>query len=254
MKSKKYVVANWKMNPLRYKEAEELFSSIKKHSSKLKKTLPILCVPSLFLIPLALGYKGKKVFLAGQDVSLFENTGAHTGELSAQMVHEAGAHCVIIGHSERRALGESDEIVRKKFQIALTTGLGVILCVGETVRDTGGAYLGEIARQLTAALYGAPKTILNNLIIAYEPVWAIGGDKAMSSHDMHTMSLFIKKVLRDFFDEEGVASIPLLYGGAIDASNSADMLMKGEVDGLLVGRASLDAASYCILLDNAERS
>lgn len=253
MSKKKYIVANWKMNPGTWKEAKDLFNSVKKKSTHLKKAVPVLCVPSLYLNCINESYRGKKVKLGGQDISQFEKTGSHTGEVSVQMLKSSGASYMIVGHSERRKMGEDDEIVRKKLQISLESGLTTILCIGEASRDREGQYLGFIAKQLTAALYGAPKEVAKRLVIAYEPIWAIGAKQAMSSHDMHTMGLFIKKVLHDFFEEEDVNKIPLLYGGSINDENSEDMLSKGEVDGLLIGRASLDAEQYGEILSIAEK-
>ena len=247
MKDKKLIVANWKMNPLTWNEANGLFEAVKKKAKQLKRAVPILCVPSLYLNCLNENYKGKKIFLGGQDISQYEKTGSHTGEVSVQMQQAAGAQYMIVGHSERRAMGETDDIVRKKLQISLEAGLNTILCIGERNRDREGAYLGFVAKQITAALYGAPKEVAEKLIIAYEPVWAIGkkAEDAMTPHLMHQMSLFIRKVLHDFFDEEDVKKIPVIYGGSVERGNAEILIKEANVEGFLIGHASLEGDHFC---------
>ena len=246
MARKKLIIANWKMNPGTYKEAKSLFDGVKRKASKYKKAVPVVCVPSLYLYPLAKSYSGKALKIGTEDVSAFKGTGSHTGENSADQIKDAGAEYVIVGHSERRKNGEKDDDIRKKTQSAIESKLKVILCVGERKRDKEGAYLGYVARQLTTAFYGAPESVAKNIIIAYEPIWAIGKteNEAITSHDMHQMALFIRKVLLDIFPEKLAHKIPIIYGGSVERGNAEELILHGEIDGFLVGHASLEAGHF----------
>ncbi len=153
------------------------------------------------------------------------------------------APAVIIGHSERRKMGETDEDVNKKVLLALKAKLTPIVCIGETTRDEEGKYLGFIKEQIEKALAGVQKNSLNKIIIAYEPVWAIGASTAMEAPDIHEMTIYIKKTLIDLYKMKSV-SVAILYGGAVDPANAQGILTDGEADGLLVGRQSLDSEAF----------
>ena len=160
---------------------------------------------------------------------------------------DAGATHVIIGHAERRAIGESNEDTQKKVIAAITRSLAPILCVGEKTRSHAGEHFEFIKEQLKAGFADVPLSKIPRVTIAYEPVWAIGASTAMGPRDMHEMAIFIRKTIVGFYGEKGMA-VKILYGGSVDATNAGAMLTHGDVAGLLVGRASADAASFASLV------
>lgn len=244
MKNRKLVVANWKMNPESPETARAIFLATRRLGTKLKKTDIVVCPPSIYFGPLA-KLATSKVSVGLQNV-FWENAGSFTGETGASMAHTAGASHVIIGHSERRALGETPEMINKKLLAALREELTVILCIGEKEHDSQGNYLLFIKEQLSSALAGIQKKYVENLVIAYEPIWAIGKNdyEAMKGADMYEMLLYIRKVLTEMLGREYADSVPVLYGGSVSAMNASDIVGNGHVDGLLVGRQSLDPVQF----------
>jgi len=170
MANKKIIIGNWKMNPLILKEAERLFNNIAKNVSAVKKTEIVVCPPFLYLEKLK--KLSKKIILGAQDAS-WGDVGAFTGEVSAPMLYEIGARYVILGHSERRAMGESNGEINKKTKAALAGGLRPILCVGESARDENHGYFSLVKNQIEECLDGVSKNSIAKIVIAYEPVWAI---------------------------------------------------------------------------------
>jgi triosephosphate isomerase len=248
--AKKIIVANWKMNPKSTKEADTLFTKIKSRATRSKKALVVVCPPAVFLERLA--KKHGAVRIGAQDVAE-QKEGAFTGSVSAPMVKSAGGTYSIIGHSERRAAGDTNESVNKKVLIALEYRLNVILCVGEERRDEEGEYLAIIAEQLTKGLRSVPPALYKNIIIAYEPVWAIG-ERAKGSDTPSSfleIALYIKKTLAELVGKEKAFSMPVLYGGSVSAYNAEEFLDEGKADGLLVGRASLDAKVFAEIISYA---
>ena len=242
-KRKMIIVGNWKLNPLSLKEAVTIFTGIKK-GVKGADTKVVICPPFVYLNELKNFFTKDKIALGSQDVSS-EIKGAFTGEISAEMLKTIGATYTIVGHSERRAMGESDEIVAKKATTALKAGLKVIICIGERERDERGAYLGLLKEQITGSLKGVPKKFAENIIVAYEPVWAIGkGKEAMTAHDLHQMTIFIRKNLIDVYNAPTASAISIIYGGSVDVENALTLVKDGEVDGLLVGRESLNPENF----------
>lgn len=248
-RTSRIIVANWKMNPETLPEARRLFARIKKASARTRNVRTIIAPPIVFLADLALSYGGVCVSFAAQDV-FFERKGSHTGEVSVPQVASVGAQYVIIGHSERRARGEENDEVHKKVKAALSGGLSVILCVGERERDEDGDYLSFITEEISSALRKVRKEELKQIVIAYEPIWAIGktARDAMKPSDMHEMSLFIRKILAGLYDRAAASRPRILYGGSAEPANVKALLAEGEVDGFLVGHASLDAESFKAIL------
>lgn len=256
-KRKRFVVANWKLNPETLAEAKRLFAGIKKAASGLEHVTTVVCPPAVYLAELKKGYRGKKVALGAQDV-FFERMGSYTGETSPAMVANIGATYAIIGHSERRANGETDADVRKKVAAATAEKLTAIVCIGESERDEQGAYLSFIREQLRTGLADVSERASKRIIIAYEPIWAIGktGDDAIQPSDLHETVLFIRKILNEQFEKKTAFSIPILYGGSVERENAGVLFEQGEVDGHLVGHASLDPEEFRDILfavNNAER-
>ncbi len=226
-------------------EAKKLVSGVKKKTSKIRKTEVVFCPPFVYLQGIA-GMMGRgstaKWKLGVQNVST-EDVGSYTGEVSARQLKQFNTAYAIIGHSERRKMGETDEQINKKVLATLRAKISPILCVGEQVHDEDGAYLEVVKGQLTKALKGVAKNDILDCVVAYEPVWAIGATVAMNSHDIHEMTLYIKKCLRDIFGSFA-GSVAVLYGGAVNPTNIEDIVRDGCVDGVLVGRDSLDVVNF----------
>lgn len=242
--SKKIVVANWKMNPVSEKEAEKLFRNINKAFSGFKKTEVVVCAPNIFLFKLK--KLAKKIKLGGQNV-FYEESGAYTGEISTDMLYDTSARYIILGHSERRAIfNETNEDVNKKIKAALFSGLIPIVCIGEKERDENNEYLNFVKEQIEVAFKNILKNSLNKIIIAYEPVWAIGKNavREATPEEFREISIFIKKVLSDKFGAQAVSKIKIIYGGSVGPKNIEDFIKIGQADGFLVGRASLDPVKF----------
>ena len=237
------IIANWKMNPQTLAEAKDIFQSIKKSALKLNQPV-VICPPFLFIESLA-KLRAPKITLGAQDL-FWEFEGAYTGEISGLQIPEAGAKYAIIGHSERRRLGDSDEIINKKLNAALKSGLKPILCIGESKRDEAGNYLHFIRKQLELDLNGVSKSDLVNTIIAYEPIWAISKNAKREAmpEECREIVIFIKKVLADMFGRKPMEKVKIIYGGSVNEKNARDYLTVGRADGLLVGRESLKPEKF----------
>jgi triosephosphate isomerase len=249
--ARKIICANWKMNPITLKDAEKLFIASSKTISKIKKTEVVACPPALYLEKLK--KHSRKLKLGAQD-AFYEESGAYTGEISAEMLYDAGARYVILGHSERRASGESNENVNKKIKSALFAGLIPIVCVGEKERDENHNYLNFIKEQLEVAFKNILKSSVSKVIIAYEPVWAIGKNavREATPEEFREISIFIKKVLSDKFGAISVIKTRIIYGGSVHPKNSASFIQDGQADGFLVGRDSLDAKKFGEIINITE--
>lgn len=243
---KSIVVANWKMNPQTMQSAKKLFEMTRKALDAAKGISLVVAPPSIFLRELSGAYKGKKISFAAQNAH-FQTAGSYTGEISMPQVKDAKASAVLIGHAERRAMGETNEDTHAKLNAALAHKLQPILCVGESQRTQHGEHFTFIKDQLRAALSDVAPGNLGKILIAYEPVWAIGAAQAMSPRDMHEMAIFIRKTIVELHGDKGRA-MKILYGGSIDSTNARDMALHGDVQGLLVGRASTEAEKFAILL------
>ncbi len=189
-------------------------------------------------------YLGRSRIASGVQNIFVEDAGSHTGEITAPQAASCGAGYVIVGHSERRKMGETDDLVTKKAFSAIRNGLTAIVCVGETERDTHGKYLAFLKDQLAHSLATISGAELKKLVIAYEPVWEIGAAAAMSPGQIHETSIYIRKVLSDLYDPILVAKMPVLYGGSVNVQNARAILKDGEVDGLLIGRESVVARDF----------
>jgi len=259
---KKLIVANWKMTPQTLKEARNLFTDTVKAGKKIRNAKVVVCAPFIWISALA-GSAKSKVALGAQDV-FWEDPpaggGSYTGEVSVKMLKSAGVQYVIIGHSERRRLGETDEIINKKIKRAVANNLKVIFCVGEFERDEAGNYFQFIKDEIKKGLKDISSRFLKNLIVVYEPVWAISrvnrSGKARfnadNPEDALEMATYIKRVLVSIFGKSA-RRVPVLYGGSVDPGNAGDFLEKGNVDGLLVGRASWNGKTFDELLRNISK-
>lgn len=236
---KKIIIANWKMNPDSLNEAKKIFNKIKIAAEKLKKVETIICPPFTYLSALRT--------TGAQDV-FYEDKGAYTGEISAKMLKDLGVKYVIIGHSERREMGETNEIINKKIKASLKAGLKIIFCVGEKKRDGEDEYLNFVKNQINKGLKNIPKKFFKNLIIAYEPVWAISsqkGARADNPGSAFEIAVFIKRTL--------LQKIPILYGGSVNPENARGFLEQSGMNGLLVGSQSLIPENFIKILKIANK-
>jgi len=235
------IAGNWKMNGLKASMSE--LGAIAQGAGELwRKADLLVCPPATLLFTAAAVAIGSKVAIGAQDCHTAA-AGAHTGDLSAEMLADAGASAVIVGHSERRAdHGESDALVRQKAEAAWRAGLVAIVCVGETraERDAGQA-LAVVGRQLAGSLPDGATAA--NLVVAYEPVWAIGTGLTPTAKDVEEVHGFIRGKLTERFSGEG-ARTRILYGGSVKPSNAAELMAVANVNGALVGGASLKAADF----------
>lgn len=237
--------ANWKMykGPAATREFFASFAAV--HPVRDDRTL-IFFPPAVSLHAAAEAVRGRRDFALGVQNIHWEREGAYTGEISAQMAYEAGARFTLAGHSERRhGAGESDEAVARKTAAALAASLVPVVCVGETLDERRAGRLEEIlTRQLAAVLdkLGSPEEIAR-IVIAYEPVWAIGTGVNATPDDAATAHGFLRRLIRERLNQRA-ASVPILYGGSVKPANTSDLLGASDVDGVLVGGASLDPEDF----------
>ncbi len=239
------IVSNWKAYVSDTKEAKRLFEVAKKKGGK--NIQIVLAPPAPFLGMLAQGNRSKISF-AGQAVSPHAH-GAHTGEVSAETLYACGARYVIVGHSERRKEGETNQDILTQMKNARIAGLTPILCVGETERDEEGVYLSFIRAQIQETIGALSPKERIPVIVAYEPVWAIGksAKDAIGVEDLTQMILYIRKILSEYLPRKTADTISILYGGSVEAENISTLSLR--VDGFLVGRASAEVSSFTKLLN-----
>lgn len=237
------IVANWKMNILKEK-ARTFCQDFMPLVENIYKTDIVICPPFTSLHVLKAELAGSKIRIGAQNLFWAEN-GAYTGEISAQMLVDAGCNYVIIGHSERRqVMGENDEIINRKLQRALSCGLIPILCVGETLQQRQASMAKQVVKdQLSNCLQGF-KLGERELVIAYEPVWAIGTGVNASSEDAQDMIGFIRDNLSEIIDGKTAAATRILYGGSVKGNNIEELMGKDDIDGALVGGASLQPVAF----------
>ncbi len=247
---KKLIAANWKMNLTR-ETGVRLAGEVRRFVEKTALEREVLLAPPFPYLEAVRGaVLGSPVLLGAQDVSAHP-PGAFTGEVSAEMLLDLGCARAIVGHSERREHGgESDAVVRAKTARAIDLGLGVILCVGEKEEERrSGREKEVVGAQLRAALAGlAARDIEAKVVVAYEPVWAIGTGKTATAADAEEMHAFAREVLADLAGGERAGRIRILYGGSVKPSNAGELLEREEIDGALVGGASLDGAGFAAIL------
>lgn len=239
------------MNPQSSKDAVLLFKKIGESVKNIKNTDVVICAPFLFLSDLK-KLKNKKIALGAQDV-YFEQKGAFTGEISSSMLKDLNVSYVIVGHSERRDMGETNEIINKKLTSALKSKITPILCVGESVRSHEGFYLAKVREQISSCLSGVSKGQIKQVVIAYEPIWALSsteGRHDATPHDFEEMKIYIRKILTDMFGQKLASEIRILYGGSANKDNAESFLIIGA-DGLLPGKASLDFKNFSKIVEIA---
>jgi len=243
-----FIAGNWKMNTTAT-EAEKLVIEMLDNLDRIKGVEKVLCPPFVSLVAINMMLQDSFIKLGAQNM-YFEIEGAYTGEISPLMLSEL-CEFVILGHSERRwYFGETDEIVNKKVKAALANTLQPILCVGERLEENEAGRTEEVIdRQVTAALNSIEP--VSNLVIAYEPVWAIGTGKAASGEQATATIQFIRDVLTKLWDKSIAQDLRILYGGSVTSANIAEFISHPEIDGALVGGASLKAGEFVNIVEQA---
>jgi triosephosphate isomerase len=236
-----FVAGNWKMNTTAT-EAEQLVFEMLEKLDRIEGVEKVLCPPFVSLVAINMMLRGSSIKLGAQNM-YFEAKGAYTGEISPLMLSEL-CEFVILGHSERRwYFGETDEIVNRKVKAALANKLKPILCVGERLEENEAGKTKEVVnRQVKAALNGVEP--VRDLVIAYEPVWAIGTGKAASGKQAAATVQFIRDVVAKLWNKSTAQDLRILYGGSVTSANIAEFISHPEIDGALVGGASLKAEEF----------
>ncbi len=244
---KTIIAGNWKMNKTPA-EAKTLIEEMKPLLSKTKWCEMVLCVPFTDIQTAVKAAKGSKIAIGAENMH-YEKSGAFTGEISADMLKELGVKYVIIGHSERRQyFNETDEACNKKVLVALENGLRPILCVGESLTEREQDVTMEVIRkQIKIALQGVA------VVIAYEPIWAIGTGKTATAEQANEVCSAIRDCLREKYGARAARGITIQYGGSMNAKNAAELLAQPDVDGGLIGGASLKSADFATIVEAANQ-
>jgi triosephosphate isomerase len=247
----KIVAGNWKMN----NDLDESKFLVKKIAKSIKKqsllnTRVIVAPTFVSLQKVACKAKGTKVEVAAQNMH-FEKNGAFTGEISASMLKSVGVNIVILGHSERREyFGETDAILAKKVDAALSNKMEVIFCFGEVLADRkADKHFKVVESQVKNGLFHLEANAWKNIILAYEPVWAIGTGETASPEQAQEMHAFIRKIVADKYGENVAAKVSILYGGSVKPSNAQEIFSKPDVDGGLIGGAALNIEDFKAIID-----
>ena len=249
---KPFIAGNWKMNKT-ISEAEELVRSLKKMVSDVKSVEIGVCPPDIDLLVVMKTAEGSNIKVGAQNMH-WEESGAYTGDLSPLMLNELGVEYIIIGHSERREYyNEGDEEVNKKVKAAFQHDLKPIICVGETLKERKADQTKEkVKKQIKAALNGLSRKEVQNTVIAYEPIWAIGTGESASAKQANQVISYIRDVVSELFSE-AADDMRIQYGGSVKPHNIAYFMAESDIDGALVGGASLAAESFAQIIKKAAR-
>jgi triosephosphate isomerase (TIM) len=251
-KERKLIIAgNWKMNKT-VAEALDLVRGLKLELANIKEVDIVVCPPFTALESVSKAILDSNIRLGAQTLSE-HNSGAYTGEIAAGMLKEFSVRYVILGHSERRQYQkESDELISKKAHVAHGASLKPIICIGETLAEReGGQMQSVLEKQVTASLAGLSKDQMAETIIAYEPVWAIGTGKSANAAQVQEAHGFIRAQLAKMFDENVARRVRIQYGGSVKAANARELMSLPDVDGALVGGASLESRSFSDIIKNS---
>ena len=245
---KQIVAGNWKMNN-DYVDSEILVSKLLGHH-KHSNTEVIIAPPFPNLLASINALKGSSIKVAAQNMH-FAESGAYTGEVSAAMLKSIGVETVILGHSERRAyFNESDDLLAKKVDTALAHDMRVIFCFGEELKDRkSGNENSVVESQIKKALFHLPEAAWSQIVLAYEPVWAIGTGETATPDQAQDMHAFIRKTLANAYAQSLADSVSILYGGSVKSSNAEEIFSKTDVDGGLIGGAALDAEHFTAIVN-----
>jgi len=240
---KPIIIANWKCNPLDLSEAKSLFGAMKRISGAAKGVEIVVCPPFPFLSE-ARNYLGH--FNLGSQDCFWEKSGPYTGEVSPDMLKNLGCKYVIAGHYERRRwLGEDNEKINRKIRAAISVKLTAVYCIGETKEERERDETSQkIEMQIREGLISITKKEIQNIILAYEPVWAIGSGKPCEIDEAMSMNLLIRKILSNIYNRSISAGMKIIYGGSVDRADAGDYTKSAGFQGLLVGGASLDSLKF----------
>ncbi|RSK28535.1 triose-phosphate isomerase [Bacillus sp. HMF5848] len=246
---KPIIAGNWKMNKT-LSEAVSFVQEVKNSVPSSDAVDSVVCAPALFLERLVSETKGTDVKIGAQNMH-FEESGAFTGEISPIALSDLGVAYVILGHSERREMfAETDETVNKKTLAAFKHGLTPIVCCGETLEQREAGQTKElVGDQVAKGLEGLTEEQLKQVVIAYEPIWAIGTGKTSSAEDANEVCAHIRQVLAEKFSQDVAAAVRIQYGGSVKPGNIAEFMAQPDIDGALVGGASLEADSFLALVE-----
>ena len=238
MARRRIIAGNWKMN-MTPSQATELCATLK--DLVVNDAVDVVyCVPAIDIVPVVEAVKGTNVHVGAENFYI-EDKGAYTGEISAPMLKEAGVEYVIMGHSERRDIfGENDILINAKVKKAFAAGLKPILCCGESLAvRKAGTYADWVKRQITWDLYGVTADQVKELVIAYEPIWAIGTGETATADQAQEVCKMIRETIAELYDSATAEAVRIQYGGSMNAGNAAELLSKPDIDGGLIGGASL---------------
>lgn len=241
------IAANWKMNltPSDLKPYAETLKSLIS-----SKWCDIVVCPSYVIIPAAQkAFRGSRVNIGAQDLSAFDS-GAYTGDVSARQLSEAGVRYVIVGHSERRSrYGEDNLTVNQKVRAALSANLRPIICVGESLSQREmGVTADHVTLQVKSAIAGIQDCQIRRVIIAYEPIWAIGTGRTATAQEAGDVAKMIRTVIRNIYGARAARAVSILYGGSMNAENAAELLAQPDIDGGLIGTASLEPEAFASII------
>jgi len=245
---KRIIAGNWKMNKT-IVEAKSLIEALRKSVGSVTDPVVIICPPFTVLAEVAMALKDSDILIGGQNMH-DADSGAYTGEISAEMLLTSGCSHVILGHSERRTLfSETDRKVNAKTKKALTVGLTPIVCVGEKLEQReAGITEKVIEEQITGSLDSLSEADIEKTVIAYEPVWAIGTGKVATPEQAEEVHVYIRGLLADEYGNDTAERVTILYGGSVKASSADGLFEKDNIDGALVGGASLDADEFTAIV------
>ena len=250
---KTIIAGNWKMNKT-LSETKAFAEELKPIIGRPKWCETVICVPGVNIAPAVRLFKDCKVSVGAETVH-YESSGAFTGEVSAEMLKELGVKYVVIGHSERRSYyNETDFTVNKKVHAALEAGLHPIVCVGESLEQRElGVTMELIAYQVKAALAGVPADKMRRVVVAYEPIWAIGTGKTATSDQAEEVCQAIRTVIRKLYGARVARAVTIQYGGSMNAKNAKELLSQPDIDGGLIGGASLKPVDFVEIINAANQ-
>lgn len=244
------IAGNWKMNMDREGSvalAREIAASANGEGAEV-----LICPPYVYLDAVVQATEGSSVAVGAQDV-YFEGNGAFTGEISTAMLADLGCKYVILGHSERRnVIGETDDLINRKVHAVLAAGLNPVVCVGELLEQREAGQTAEVVRgQFEGSLAGVSEEQMGSIVIAYEPVWAIGTGKTATPEQAQEVHADLRKLLEEHYNAGLAESVRILYGGSVKPANAKELMSQADIDGALVGGASLKADSFGAIIDAA---
>ena len=244
---KKLIIGNWKLYVNSLSDGAKLLQSIDRFLPRNSKANIVVCPPTPLAVALRKTYGGKRILFGAQD-AFWESEGAYTGAISPRALKDSGITHVIVGHAETRMRGDTNEIVSKKITAALHAGLVPVLCVGEDAQDSEGKHFTTLTNEITESLAGVVPASAGKIVIAYDPLWAIGQAEPADARAVAQSIIFIRKTLVDLWGREQAEKTRIIYGGSVDSAHAAAFAKEEAIQGLLPGRASVNAAEFCAII------